>query len=116
SRQRPFLAPKIATVNVPTQGSTPPERGELTRGLGAYDAAAVVVSNVIGSGILILPAIVAAMVAHPTAMLAAWIVGGLLAFAGALSYAELAALRPRAGGEYVYLRAAFGPLMAFLTG
>lgn len=86
------------------------------RGLGAYDAAAVVVSNVIGSGILILPAVVAAMVAHPTAMLATWIAGGVLAFAGALAYAELAALRPRAGGEYVYLREAFGPLMAFLTG
>lgn len=91
-------------------------RGQLTRRLGAYDAAAVVVSNVIGSGILILPAVVAAMVAHPTAMLAAWIGGGVLAFAGALAYAELAALRPRAGGEYVYLREAFGPLMAFLTG
>lgn len=103
-------------MNASTQGAAPADRGELTRGLGAYDAAAVVVSNVIGSGILILPAIVAAMVMHPTAMLAAWIVGGLLAFAGALSYAELAALRPRAGGEYVYLKAAFGPLMAFLTG
>jgi len=96
--------------------AAPPSNQELVRGLGAYDAAAVVVSNVIGSGILILPAVVASMVAHPTAMLAAWIVGGALAFAGALAYAELAALRPRAGGEYVYLRAAFGPLMAFLTG
>src|SRR4029450_8638184 len=48
--------------------------------------------------------------------LSAWLAGGLLAFAGAMAYAELSALRPRAGGEYVYLRAAFGPLAAFLTG
>lgn len=103
-------------MNDSAAGPSPSAQGELTRGLGAYDAAAVVVSNVIGSGILILPAVVAAMVAHPTGMLVAWVVGGVLAFAGALAYAELAALRPRAGGEYVYLRAAFGPLMAFLTG
>lgn len=96
--------------------NTAPSRGQLRRRLGAYDAAAVVVSNVIGSGILILPAVVASMVAHPTAMLVVWIAGGVLAFAGALAYAELAALRPKAGGEYVYLRDAFGPLMAFLTG
>jgi APA family basic amino acid/polyamine antiporter len=88
----------------------------LERRLGPIDAAAVVVSNVIGSGILILPAIIAMMVPSPWAMLGVWATGGLLAFAGAMAYAELAALRPRAGGEYVYLREAFGPLLAFLTG
>jgi APA family basic amino acid/polyamine antiporter len=74
------------------------------------------VSNVIGSGIFIFPAFIASGVPNPWAMLALWVVGGLLAFAGAMAYAELAALRPRAGGEYVYLRAAFGPLAGFLTG
>src|SRR5262249_13628152 len=49
-------------------------------------------------------------------MLAVWLIGGALAFAGALAYAELASLRPRAGGEYVYLREAYGPLAGFLTG
>jgi len=88
----------------------------LERRLGPGDAAAVVVSNVIGSGILILPAIIAQIAPAPWAMLGIWATGGLLAFAGAMAYAELAALRPRAGGEYVYLRAAFGPLPAFLTG
>ncbi|BCS35208.1 amino acid transporter [Luteitalea sp. TBR-22] len=88
----------------------------LERRLSAYDAAAVVVSNVIGSGILFMPAIVAGMAGHPGAMLAVWLAGGILAFAGAMAYAELAALRPRSGGEYVYLREAFGPLAAFLTG
>ena len=74
------------------------------------------VSNVIGSGIFLLPAFVAQSVTHPWAMLAVWAAGGALAFTGAMAYAELAALRPRAGGEYVYLREAFGPLSGFLTG
>ncbi len=96
--------------------SAPAVPARLDRRLGALDAAAVVVSNVIGSGILILPAIVAQMAPNPWALMGVWAVGGLLAFAGAMAYAELAALRPRAGGEYVYLREAFGPLPAFLTG
>src|SRR5687768_17161116 len=56
------------------------------------------------------------MVPHGAAILWVWLAGGALAFAGAMAYAELAALRPRAGGEYVYLREAYGPLAAFLTG
>ncbi len=86
------------------------------RRLGPGDAAAIIVSNVIGGGILFTPPQVAASVPHPWFFLGIWVVGGLLAFAGAMAYAELAALRPRAGGEYVYLRAAFGRLAAFLTG
>jgi APA family basic amino acid/polyamine antiporter len=74
------------------------------------------VSNVIGGGIFLLPAFVAQSVTHPWAMLAVWATGGALVFTGAMAYAELAALRPRAGGEYVYLREAFGPLAGFLTG
>ena len=89
---------------------------DLHRRLGPLDGAAIVISNVIGGGIFFLPIIVALNVPNPSLMLAAWLVGGLLAFAGAVSYAELAALRPRAGGEYVYLREAFGPVAAFLTG
>jgi APA family basic amino acid/polyamine antiporter len=88
----------------------------LVRRLGPFDAAAIVVSNVIGSGIFITPVFIAAMSPAPLAMLGVWAVGGALAFAGAMAYAELATLRPRAGGEYVYLREAFGPLVAFLTG
>jgi APA family basic amino acid/polyamine antiporter len=88
----------------------------LDRRLGPIDAAAIVISNVIGGGIFFVPIIVAQMVPHPAAMLGTWIAGGALALAGAMAYAELAALRPRAGGEYVYLHEAFGPLAAFLTG
>lgn len=88
----------------------------LERRLGPLDAAAVIVSNVIGGGILFTPPLVAATVPHPWLFLGVWAMGGALAFMGAMAYSELAALRPRAGGEYVYLRAAYGKLAAFLTG
>jgi APA family basic amino acid/polyamine antiporter len=88
----------------------------LERRLGPFDAAAIVVSNVIGGGIFFSPIIVAGLVPGGRAVLLVWLLGGALAFAGALAYAELAALRPHAGGEYVYLREAFGPLAGFLSG
>ena len=88
----------------------------LERRLGPFDAAAIIVSNVIGGGILFTPPQVAASVPTPWLFLSTWLAGGALAFAGAMAYAELAALRPRAGGEYVYLHAAFGRMAAFLTG
>lgn len=97
---------------MPTASSSP----TLVRGLGALDGAAIVVSNVIGSGIFLVPALIAVWVPDVRLMLAAWLAGGGLAFAGAMAYAELAALRPRAGGEYVYLREAFGPAAGFLSG
>ena len=98
---------------VPTPHSDAPG---LERRLGPIDAAAVIVSNVIGGGILFTPPLVAAAIPNPWLFLGVWATGGALAFAGAMAYAELAALRPRAGGEYVYLRAAYGRLAAFLTG
>jgi APA family basic amino acid/polyamine antiporter len=88
----------------------------LDRRLGTFDAASIILSNVIGSGIFLTPAIVASLTGGGWMMLAVWTAGGLIAFAGATAYAELAALRPHAGGEYVYLRAAFGPVAGFLTG
>lgn len=88
----------------------------LERRLGPFDAAAIVVSNVIGGGILFAPPQIAASVPSALLFLSTWVAGGLLAFAGAMAYAELAALRPRAGGEYVYLKDAYGRLAAFLTG
>ena len=88
----------------------------LERRLGPFDAAAIIVANVIGGGILFRPPAVAAAIPDATWFLLAWVGGGVLAFMGAMAYAELAALRPKAGGEYVYLREAFGPLAGFLTG
>jgi basic amino acid/polyamine antiporter, APA family len=96
--------------------NTPAPSNQLERRLGPFDAAAIIVSNVIGAGILFTPPSIAASVPSAIMFLSVWLAGGLLAFAGAMAYAELAALRPRAGGEYVYLRDAFGPMAAFLTG
>jgi len=88
----------------------------LERRLGPLDAAAIIIANVIGGGILFRSPAVAAAVPDAPWFLLAWVAGGALAFMGAMAYAELAALRPKAGGEYVYLREAYGPLAGFLTG
>lgn len=88
----------------------------LERRLGPLDGAAIIVSNVIGGTILFAPPFMAGLVPNPWWYLGLWVAGGALAFAGAMAYAELAALRPKAGGEYVYLDAAYGRVAAFLTG
>lgn len=86
------------------------------RTLGALDGAALVIANVIGVGIFTTPGMVAGMVPTTAGFFGVWIVGGVFALIGALAYAELAALLPQAGGEYLYLSRAFGPLAGFLTG
>ncbi len=80
------------------------------------DATLLVVSGVIGSGIFLTPGSIAGLLPHPGAILAVWLVGGLLSLAGALANAELGAMFPRAGGDYVYLREAFHPAAGFLVG
>jgi APA family basic amino acid/polyamine antiporter len=86
------------------------------RGLGAPAAAALVVSSMIGSGVFTTSGLLAADLGSPLAVLAVWAVAGLLALAGASTYAELGTLLPRAGGEYVYLSRAFHPAVGFLSG
>jgi APA family basic amino acid/polyamine antiporter len=93
-----------------------PAQSSLERRLGPLDGAAIIVSNVIGGTILFAPPLMAGLVPNPWLYLGLWVAGGALAFAGAMAYAELAALRPKAGGEYVYLDAAYGRVAAFLTG
>src|SRR5947207_2773722 len=88
----------------------------LPRKLGLVSAVAVLVGSTIGSGIFRTPAVVAARVPSEAAFAAGWIIGGILALAGALTFAELAALYPRTGGMYVYIREAFGRAPAFLFG
>lgn len=88
----------------------------LRRVLGPVDAAWLVAGNMIGAGIFAMPGIVAGQMRGALWCLAAWGLGGLLALAGASVYGELGARLPRAGGDYQYLRAAFGPVPAFLTG
>ncbi len=91
-------------------------RDRLGRRLGPFDAAMLVVASVIGAGIFFTPGQVAALLPAPGWILAAWAVGGLLSLAGALANAELGAMYPRAGGDYVYLREAFHPVAGFLVG
>jgi APA family basic amino acid/polyamine antiporter len=91
-----------------------PKPTELKRDLGTWPAMSIVVGTVIGSGIFLVPRTMIQRVGSVEAVFAVWVVGGLLSLAGALSYAELAAAIPEAGGEYAYLRDAYGPLWGFL--
>ena len=88
----------------------------LQRGLSLTDATMLCVSSVIGVGIFLTPGTVANLLPHPGLVLAAWLVGGLLSLAGALANAELGAMYPHAGGDYVYLREAYHPLAGFVIG
>jgi APA family basic amino acid/polyamine antiporter len=99
-----------ATVERPTT------RPELPRVLGLWSVVGILIGTVIGSGIFVVPAEIATLVKAPVLILSVWVLGGLLSFLGALCFAELGAAFPQAGGVYVYLREAYGPLIAFLFG
>ena len=88
----------------------------LTPGLSLFDSVTLVAGSMIGSGIFIVSADISRQVGSPAALIAIWIVAGLMTIAGALAYGELAAMMPQAGGQYVYLREAYGGLVAFLFG
>src|SRR5881398_2498963 len=95
---------------------TPVANQKLVRGLGLLDSTMLVAGSMIGSGIFIVSSIIARQVGSPGWLLVVWIVTGLLTLTAALSYGELAAMMPKAGGQYVYLREAFSPLWGFLYG
>lgn len=102
------MFPGTVTVSLP--------RITYARRLGLFSATMAVIGGIIGSGVFLGPEVVAARVGTAGRTLAAWVVGGIIALAGAFCFGELGARRPRAGGGYVYLREAFGPLPAFLYG
>lgn len=89
---------------------------ELKRDLGVWGAASIVVGTVIGSGIFLVPSAMIQAVGSPKMVFLVWVVGGLLSIFGALTYAELASAMPEAGGEYVFLREAYGPFWGYLYG
>src|SRR5580692_9992943 len=101
---------------MPEQIQRKATRPELARDLGVSHASAVVVGTIIGSGIFLVPTEMMQAVGSARLVYLAWLVGGLLSFFGALTYAELGAMKPQAGGEYVYVRDAYGPLGGFLYG
>ncbi len=90
--------------------------GEFVRGLGLLDSTMLVAGSMIGSGVFIVSSIIARQVGSPGWLIVVWVVTGLLTLMAALSYGELAAMMPKAGGQYVYLREAFSPLWGFLYG
>ena len=99
---------------MPEMVPKPHSRRELARDLKVSHAGAIVVGTIIGSGIFLVPAEMMQAVGSSAMVYLAWIVGGLLSMFGALTYSELAAMKPQAGGEYVYMRDGYGPLGGFL--
>src|SRR5256712_13584729 len=97
------------------QGSAKSEHG-FVRAIGLFDGTMIVVGSMIGSGIFIVAADISRQTGSPGGLLLTWILTGLLTVSSALSYGELAALFPHAGGQYVYLREAYSPLWGFLYG
>jgi APA family basic amino acid/polyamine antiporter len=102
-----------STTNKVAASTEPPQ---LLRALGAWETASIAVGIMIGTAIFIVPAEVTRAVGSPSAALAVWTAGGLLSLFGALTFAEMAAMMPQAGGQYIYLREAYGPLPSFLCG
>ncbi len=105
----PDLVPKL-------QSAAPAEPPKLAQTLGLFSSTTIVIGSMIGSGIYIVDADIARGTDSPALFLAAWIVTGMMTLIAALSYGELAAMMPKAGGQYVYLREALGPLWGFLFG
>src|SRR5262245_59845717 len=89
---------------------------DLPRKLTLFDGTALLVGSVIGSGIFVVPSLIAQRIPEPGMVIAVWIFSGLLVLCGALTLAELGAMLPQSGGLYVYMRAAYGPFWAFLYG
>src|SRR5580658_1149967 len=87
-----------------------------SRGLGVVDASLLVIGSMVGAGIFLMGPYVAQDARSPVAFVGTWLLGGLVALCGALSNGELGGLFPRSGGEYVYLREAYGPCLGFLSG
>jgi APA family basic amino acid/polyamine antiporter len=111
----PSAIPQDQPTAAPCDES-PAAAPHFVRGMGLFSATAIVMGSMIGSGIFIVSAEMGRTVGSPALLIAAWLVTALMTLIGALSYGELAAMMPRAGGQYVYLRESLGPLCGFLYG
>ena len=112
--QLPSTPPASQAFAAQAAAAPPQVAPDLPRVLGASQATAIVVGTIIGSGIFLVPREMMQDVGSSALVYLAWIVGGLLSLFGAMTYAELGAMLPYAGGEYVYLRGAYGDTPAFL--
>jgi APA family basic amino acid/polyamine antiporter len=106
----------MASVAAPTDATPSQPQSEFVKAMSLTDATMLVAGSMIGSGIFIVSADIARKVESPAFLLAAWILTGIITLLGALAYGELAAMYPRAGGQYVFLRESMGALMGFLYG
>ncbi len=108
------IPPARVTEGLPPQNNqaTP----QFVTGMGLYSATAIVMGSMIGSGIFIVPADMSRTLGSPVLLIGAWLLTAVMTLIGALSYGELAAMMPKAGGQYVYLREALGPIWGFLYG
>src|SRR5215831_570357 len=106
----------MAETALPLTTENKKEEVGFVRAIGLFDGTMIVVGSMIGSGIFIVAADIARQTGSAAGLLFAWIITGLLTISAALSYGELAALFPRAGGQYIYLREAYSPLWGFLYG
>ena len=106
----------ISSSNPISASEVPANPSGLVQSLGLFSSTALVVGSMIGSGIYIVGADIARGTSSPALFLGAWVVTAILTFTAALSYGELAAMMPKAGGQYVYLRESLGPLWGFLYG
>src|SRR4051812_15360633 len=106
--------PELTSVENETSASR--QAPAMVQTLGLFSSTALVAGSMIGSGIFLVNADIARTANSPALIVGAWIVTGILTMIGALSYGELAAMMPKAGGQYVYLREALGPMWGFLYG
>ena len=107
------MSAEVKTISIAAENSA--DR-EFVKGLGLTSATMLVMGSMIGSGIFIVSAEIARETSSPALLIGAWVVTGFLTIVGALSYGELAAMMPQAGGQYVYLRESYSPLWGFLYG
>src|ERR1700678_1970669 len=112
--RRYYYTHEPSPMNMAT--SADPVRGELTRGVGPWAATAVNVANMIGTGVFLKTRVMTCNVGGAGTVMLVWIAAGLLSLAGTFCYSEVAALMPEAGGDYVYLRRAYGRIVGFLFG
>src|SRR5262244_4076799 len=106
----------MAETALPVTAQNKKEEAGFVRAIGLFDGTMIVVGSMIGSGIFIVAADITRQTGSPGGLLLTWILTGVLTISAALSYGELAAMFPRAGGQYVYLREAYSPLWGFLYG
>ena len=111
------MTPKDSAAPLASQEANPsPDAPKFVQGMGLFSATAIVMGSMIGSGIFIVPADMSRVLGSPALLIAAWLVTAAMTIIGALSYGELAAMMPKAGGQYVYLRESLGPVWGFLYG